>query len=254
LGITTSINGLHDVLLGQDPRFLKLSEDKIFIAYTNRFSSPLRMGYSEIFINSTGYAELRNVHHTIHVSNPQETRHPQKNWSPFIYNETILYVQRINPLTIVSTKEDAETSNTYAYDFSTTSHRNLNWKYGEIRGGTNALLVNKDTYLSFFHSSINLPQNYFKTYFMGAYTFTASPPFKLIAMSPYPIIDERLYTGPWDGLKNRKIDYCVFPMSFYLDDNDIIVLSFGHNDRDGYIAKIHLTALLKSLEPIVDDE
>ena len=57
------------------------------------------------------------------------------------------------------------------------------------------------------------------------------------------------YTGPWDGLKNRKIDYCLFPMSFYVE-NDVAVISFGHIDKHGYIAKINIEKLLNTLEKI----
>jgi hypothetical protein len=44
------------------------------------------------------------------------------------------------------------------------------WKWGEMRGGTPALLVG-DKYLSFFHSSGRLWHRHVITYVMGAYLF-----------------------------------------------------------------------------------
>lgn len=97
----------------------------------------------------------------------------------------------------------------------------------------------------------------YNTYVFGAYTFSSNPPFKLLSISPIPILNEQLYTGilimstsilviyinftyiykgKWNVIKNRKLDYIVFPMSiFFEDDSDesIINLSFGHQDAYG---------------------
>lgn len=76
------------------------------------------------------------------------------------------------------------------------------WEYGELRGGTNALLLTADNgaykqdfYLSFFHSLTVLQDAGRHTYFFGAYTFSATMPFHLLGLSPVPIIDDSLYTG-----------------------------------------------------------
>jgi predicted GH43/DUF377 family glycosyl hydrolase len=147
-------------------------------------------------------------------------------------------------------------TNMFAKWISTSPYVKLkNWDhYGHIRGGTNAIyLEGHDRYLAFFHTSSTLPHNWMKTYFFGAYTFSASEPFHLMDISPVPIVSDKLYQGEWDYLRNRKIDYCVFPMSFFIQGG-IVYLSFGFNDHSGYIAQLNLTKLLDSLEPVLLDD
>ena len=78
----------------------------------------------------------------------------------------------------------------------------------------------------------------------------ATPPFELVSMSPVPIVSNFLYSGAWDPLKNRKIDYCIFPMSLSLESEDVLLISFGRNDHEGWIANMNLHSLLDSLDPI----
>ena len=61
----------------------------------------------------------------------------------------------------------------------------LEWDYGELRGGTAALRVRPDLFLAFFHSKWRLPGSRLISYFFGAYTFDARPPFRLKAVSRY---------------------------------------------------------------------
>ena len=90
----------------------------------------------------------------------------------------------------------------------------------------------------------------FNVYFPISNYYLATPPFELVAMSPVPIVSNFLYDGAWDPLKNRKIDFCIFPMSISLE-NDIILVSFGRNDHEGWIANINIHSLLDSLDPII---
>jgi len=79
----------------------------------------------------------------------------------------------------------------------------------------------------------------------------AQPPFRLVAMSPLPIVTNSLYDGPWDPLKNRRIDFCIFPMSISLvNDGDEILLSFGRQDHEGWIGYMNLQSVLNSLDPV----
>lgn len=84
---------------------------------------------------------------------------------------------------------------------------------------------------------------------MGAYTFSREPPFTLLEVSPYPIVHDTLYNGPWDHITQRRIDYCVFPTTFFIEGGTIF-LSLGHQDRSGYVATLDLRAVLDSLLPV----
>jgi hypothetical protein len=101
-----------------------------------------------------------------------EHNHHQKNWSPFLYNDTILMVQRINPFHVVGLGNVSEpSSEIHSYTISIAPKLPINWAYGEMRGGTNALLMG-DFYLALFHSENHVNGNWLRTYWFGAYTFS----------------------------------------------------------------------------------
>ena len=82
--------------------------------------------------------------------------------------------------------------------FLNLNSNNFTWLYGELRGGTPAVLINNSFYFSFFHSS-NEPKesgdDVLKTYVMGAYVFCKKPPFKILKISALPIVHNSMYTG-----------------------------------------------------------
>ena len=52
------------------------------------------------------------------------------------------------------------------------SSQDFRWAWGEMRGGTPALRVDSNHYLSFFHSSGHLTSKKIFSYVMGAYLFS----------------------------------------------------------------------------------
>ena len=148
--------------------------------------------------------------------------HIQKNWSPFFYKDIssssssssspsssssinkLYFVKSIHPLLIVEMTNytvsyninDEDNQHVPCRQVSLHTCPNLLWSYGELRGGTQAELINGE-YLSFFHSRIRLPNQklILFTYFMGAYTFSATYPFQLKKISAFPIMDYSLYSG-----------------------------------------------------------
>jgi hypothetical protein len=130
---------------------------------------------------------------------------PQKNWSPFVHNGSVFLVERINPLHIVSINHTDCHAQTVSQSPTTF---NLAWNYGEIRGGTNAVLVrnhlqhtfhkeHSHVYMAFFHSNKQIPGNYVRTYFFGLYIFRCVYPavfdFCFCMFSPPPEQHARLY-------------------------------------------------------------
>jgi hypothetical protein len=55
--------------------------------------------------------------------------------------------------------------------FMTEILKEYEWKWGEMRGGSQALLIDESRHLGFFHSSGRLSHRNIITYVMGAYTF-----------------------------------------------------------------------------------
>jgi len=85
-------------------------------------------------------------------------------------------------------------------------------------------------------------------YFMGAYTFSNSPPFNITQISPEPIWAKNFYSGLnyeryWGSVR------VVFPCGFFTDEK-FIWITYGRQDHELWIVKLDKQGLLKSLIPI----
>ncbi len=215
-----------------------------------------------------------------------------KSWVPFLYEPTkqVMLIQTLNPLHVVTyandetlgkTKKENSGNNSgnggdgearketervrdpyasylpppidsYVQVFTVSyTEATLPWMYGELLGGTNVIKVG-DVYLGFFHSHYTAKGNVLGTYFMGAYTFSTEMPFKLLSMSPYPIIIDSLYNGLWFG---KRYNYVVFPTSLQIikeekTGQDIALVTIGLNDFHGFAVKYYLMDILQSLVPV----
>lgn len=166
----------------------------------------------------------------------------QKNWVPFEYDGTLLISYMLNPHEVIY----PNLANGDCY-FCYETPVAMDWEFGVLRGGTPAMLADGE-YLAFFHSSIPLASNVSSGhclyhYFMGAYTFAPSPPFRITKMTEFPIIDQGFYT---------QSDYykrVVFPGGFVVSDSQII-LAYGKDDREIWIAILDKAALKKALTPL----
>lgn len=168
----------------------------------------------------------------------------EKNWVPFDWNKNLYLSYYLFPHTVL--KSNLRSGKCHeAYK----THPIHPWKFGSIRGTTPPLLVDGE-YLAFFHSSIittsMLTHKKALHYFIGAYTFSREPPFHITRASVKPIVAKNMYT------KGNHI-HAVFPCGFIISDNTII-LSYGKDDREMWIAKIPKKALLESLVPVSSKE
>lgn len=97
-----------------------------------------------------------------------DTQRREKNWVPFVHEDTLLLAYSINPHVIL--QPNFEAADLVAY-----SKHEAVWNLGELRGGTPAVR-DGDIYLAFFHSSQRIATLHSHGeqrmhYFMGAYTF-----------------------------------------------------------------------------------
>ena len=173
-----------------------------------------------------------------------ESKRWEKNWVPFNYNEKLLLAHTILPHHIVQPLKTGECiTNSW-------SHSSIDWKWGQLRGGTPAVLDGNE-YVAFFHSSKEMKTVHSKGekmqhYFMGAYTFSARPPFEINRISPVPIVGKDFYHGTeyptWKPLR------VVFAMGCLFDENYFWV-TYGKQDFEIWVAKIDKKGLYQSLVP-----
>jgi len=224
-----------------------------------------------------------------------------KNWSPFLlpHGGGLAFIESLNPLHVVrratnkfsrpaiTCRNNSGFPNTprAAYDYvlvATVSRaplrvdvRQLWQRWGELRGGTAALRIGHNEWLTFFHTCKRLPGSMRKTYFFGALSFNFSSPsgFAITRISPGPLMEPSLYSGQW--VKHR-FDYVVYPMSFFFSIRNNasgettrsstlplggfsaacrdeasrgvdVVLTLGRQDVDSWMVDMHLCSLLESM-------
>jgi predicted GH43/DUF377 family glycosyl hydrolase len=163
----------------------------------------------------------------------------EKNWMPFEWDKKLLFIYTIDPHAVLFTNF----YNGACYTYHETSSM-IDWAFGPLRGGTPPLLVDGE-YLSFFHSpkmvssnsSWDLPLWH---YFMGAYTFSAEPPFHLKKISPMPIVSDDFYT------QSNAEKRVIFPGGCVILDSKIYV-AYGKDDCEIWIATLDKKALMDSL-------
>ena len=158
----------------------------------------------------------------------------EKNWLYFVHDNTPHMVYSANPHVVVRMNGRLEKEAEYVTD-----EFNPLWKFGEVRGGSNPILVD-GLYWTFFHSS--LPWiNKKRRYYMGAYAFEAKAPFRIVRMTTLPLLTGTNQQDWWPGLPA-----VVFPCgAFYDSAKNHFVVSYGINDVDcGYI-KLPLADMLE---------
>lgn len=228
----------HFLVNSEDVRILVLPSGKVAIVYTSNRLIAIRpqyyIGYTELTLNPA--TKALDINATFFLANNigidrdhrndknfiPEKRFGYKNWSPFLYNNSVHFIQCLNPLHI-TTLSDEERSRRNPKDYvmmdqvSFSPHVVDWWKLGELRGGSPAHLINDREYLTFFHSLIHLPDQGRGTYWMGALTFSAHPPFRLLRISSAPLVDDELYQGPW---MRQRFDYVYYPVAFLFVHRD----------------------------------
>jgi len=203
---------------------------------------------------------------TLAFSDPKNIRthtgHMERNWVPLISEDlnprSLSFVYTPYP-TVVGTmdlvKRKAPLSD---HLFAPSSPPQ--WKWGNLCGGTHALLVG-ESYLSFFHSNV-LTEEGKRCYVMGACTFSKDPPHQLLSISPYPIVFEGMYSSKVDGRIgplgnprwNARLDRVIFPCGLVPDTDEtgkeIFHVSCGENDVGIRIVTIDKSKLFESLIPV----
>jgi len=154
---------------------------------------------------------------------------PEKNWLWFFHNGELHLLYQADPHTIIRFNEKYEQVQTY----ETTTEGRFPWDYGIPRGGTPPVLAGDgNEYWTYFHSSLPTFDKYRRRYYMGAYAFEASPPFRITKITPEPILAGSS-CDPWDERK----PLVVFPCGSILKD-DSWTITMGINDLSSAWARI----------------
>lgn len=181
----------------------------------------------------------------------------EKNWVPFEFIEENskpeLYIEYfINPHKILKLSNPSISALEHLSFPQSPSFQTLSWtkKWGAPRGGTTARKIGNQ-YVGFFHSCIT-EKNNSHWYVMGAYTFEATPPFRINSISRYPILFDGMYSAPLTNTaaSNKQV---IFPAGFSIEEKEgkiLLHVACGENDCAIKIVTIDGTNLLKSLKKL----
>lgn len=238
----------NDDIFPEDGRLLVKNEQLylIYSGYTKDLLGPkgFSMYVAELDFDGSNY----QIVHNECLSNFQNRNknHREKNWVPFIDGGKLHLAYQLKPHLILSPTLD----NSGICETISSTVPSFIWEWGELRGGTPALRLDESQYLAFFHSSMMLSTVHsegkqVRHYFMGAYTFSTSTPYKIQRISPEPIVAKNFYRGPiyepyWNPVR------VVFPCGFIMDKNTIWV-SYGRQDHECWVVKLDKKRLLDSL-------
>lgn len=233
----------------EDARLI-LVEDQLYIVYSDNTESKVSRGGFRVYL-----AELHFNGEKFRVENREglfffegeSAKVREKNWTPFVYQDELLLAYSLSPHRIFRPLLGTQSCETL---FQT--DQKIEWDFGELRGGTPALLE-EGQYLAFFHSSKEMQTSHsegkkISHYFIGAYTFSASPPFSITHISPEPIIGPGFYEGIFYKPYWKPIRV-VFPCG-YISEKGMIYLAYGRQDHEVWIATLDKQALLQSLVPV----
>jgi predicted GH43/DUF377 family glycosyl hydrolase len=183
----------------------------------------------------TALEPLRFVHSTKYRDRPW-----QKNWNPFVWNDRLLFSYNLHPHEVIL----ADLANGICQPIYETKPKTLDWKFGELQGAAPAYLVDGE-YLAFFHSKLYTKSPCSENqelyhYFMGAYTFSADPPFTITKISQEIIDSPEFYTY------SSYLKRVIYPGGFVVNGPNLY-LAYGKDDCEIWIATIDLEKLKKSL-------
>lgn len=234
----------------EDPRLLVI-ENRLFMLYSDNPEPKIskggfRMYIAELEWDGKNFGLARKEALTSFEGESRAIR--EKGWVPFDYAGHLLLAYKPNPHRILYPLPGSGSCMTV-----TSTESPIEWPWGELRGGTPALLLDDEEYLSFFHSSIEMASvqsegKKIAHYFIGAYTFSAKLPFALRRITRKPIVGKGFYNGKvpkpyWQPLR------VVFPCGILLEEKAIWI-SYGRQDCEIWVAKLDREELLKNLFPI----
>jgi predicted GH43/DUF377 family glycosyl hydrolase len=239
----------------EDPRIFTAG-GKFYISYNDMLDNPVYIRSMRLAcIDPTTLTTLSIVDVDQQISFIDRTSHVEKNWTPFVSaeeNDRICFGYSINPHKILKMKSPESGEMDHPIYPHTVAFQKMLWKekqWGTLRGGTPARLVNGQ-YLAFFHTLFF--ENGRPWYIMGAYTFEATAPYRVTAVSPAPILFKGIYESKTKNTAHSK-KRALFPAGIALGEEngrDVVYVSCGENDCEVKIITFDQEALLKSLEPI----
>jgi predicted GH43/DUF377 family glycosyl hydrolase/predicted O-methyltransferase YrrM len=225
-----------------DPRLIEFCGEAYLV--TSYFGGGLareRVELRKMNLGDRGVEAVTDIAKFDHIAgDPAYNKQREKNWAPFVHEDTLYFVHRLMPHRIVRYEPAARRVSLVS---------EAAWKlpkgwppewHGDLRLSTNPVRLRDGTYLSTFHSSV--PR---VGYFSGFYRFNGSLPFRVLEVSLRPIITPADATEL--NLRYQRSGV-VFLQSMVLDqDCRGIRLTGGDNDHSVVALDLQLSTIVTGL-------
>lgn len=211
----------------EDPR-LFVYRDKLHVAYNGASYSPPSFRQHIATLHEGQVTSLFSI---------ERSKPTDKNWMYFEKDRNLYAVHSIDPHVIIRIDGDKieEVARTYP------NIGKKAWWYGEPRGGSCPWYIGNDEYLTFFQSHY-IPYGFYRrVYVIGAYVFSAKPPFEVKRITRQPL----LVPAQHDANSHSVI----FPCGSVYKDSEWLV-SFGCNDKESRLARFSRLQLDSALTDI----
>lgn len=240
--LDTRVEGYSRRPDAEDARIIK-HKDKYYVFYNDCTDMENAQGRRDMFSTEVTYKDgifTNSIPQRLTHQNKYSTQMWQKNWVPFVADDHLLLSYSINPHEVVTSGGTTGICQPVCF-----SEQKINWRWGELRGGTPAQIVG-DEYLAFFHSAIDMNHNGSpkRIYYMGAYTFEKKFPYRITKISPKPFVSKKIYSD--DNKYSKRV---IFPGGFSCN-GPAIFLVYGKDDQETWVAEIDTKMLLDSLVPV----
>ena len=188
--------------------------------------------------------------------------HDERNWVPFIYNDTVHFIYSLNPpvvLRVSSDRSDAEVNADIHTEFvSDGGNAAVRWRYGVMRGGTPAIYdADVGGYVALFHSHdkyrLRTPKGVGKNvtfYFMGFVVFAPQPPFSIQMIGEAPLMGPGFYNESARSAYHLRV---IWPGGLLISPEEYVV-SYGMDDNTMRAVRVDRQKLLQTLQaPLPQD-
>lgn len=203
----------------EDPR-LFVHRGRLHVSFTGFEVTPPRGMRTSVL-----YARLSDDLRVEEVFYPDYSRRSyphEKNWVFFDHDGDLYCVYSIEPHVVLRVDGNrAETAHESDTPFA--------WSGGHLRGGASPVRVG-DRWYHWFHGRRDADTSYN----VGCYAFDARPPFRVLAMTPHPV----LWADPADNARHPHPNYAAvaFPGGAVLEGG-VWRVAMGWNDRGIRVAE-----------------
>lgn len=235
----------------EDPRLLP-HKGRLFVIYNStldgkRYETARHIFAAEVAIYGTPGARLFRITRRKRLSVGAIQQHTEKNWTPFSMAAGLYFIYTTNPPHVFAL-EDAQwerAGNTVELKEVSHSTNKVIEHLGLMRGGSPAIYdPERGVFVSFFHTQMMLnPERTLNNslYFAGFYSFSASPPFDIQGILPFPIVPRGVYKSAY------KSHWVTYPTGF-VRRGDTVIMTYGQNDERVSAITLGYDALMAELE------